>query len=274
MVDPALLKHRFRLRETHHLCERFAKSPNLTERCTLSGCLLISYAPRDKPVLPLIEEAFLKAYRYARGWFDYRGDMPFDLWMAPEVADLHYMTCQPHSAGFFCAPGTRDGRHVILFVSPSACPVNGDNERLGGLFAHEISHHLIEEIAHATPYTMRRREVRDLPMWLEEGLCQFVDGEVYPPIKRRRAERLAGITSWYGWEELWNDLSSCHDVEKAYLQAYNAANALVEAKGRLGVIRLLYSNRTRQVSWPLEAVALSVMAGHARASEDRSSSRV
>jgi DNA phosphorothioation-dependent restriction protein DptG len=86
-------------------------------------------------------------------------------------------------------------------------------------------------------------------MWLEEGLCQFIDSEVYPPLQQQRAERIAGITEWYDWEDLWNDLSSCEDANKAYLQAYKKTRTLVERGGKPEIIKLLYLNRTQQVDW-------------------------
>lgn len=215
----------------------------------MSRYLRITYAPQDAPALPLIVESFLRGYEYATEWFDRQGSMPFDLWMAPDVDDLRYMTCRPHDETFFCAPGDRDGYHIILFVSPLARPTSAGRDRLPGVFAHEITHHLVRDISGATPFSMKRKERGDVPMWLEEGLCQYMESEVCPSLRESWSGRIAAVTEWYDWGELWNDLSSCEDVGKAYLQAYGKVRALLETKGRVEIIRLLYLNRTREADW-------------------------
>jgi len=248
-IDQSLLKKRFALRKTRYISERFEKSPNITEQCAVSDCLHISYAAQDEAVLPLISTSFLQAYQYVKDWFGFDSDMAFGLWMAPHVKDLQYMTCQPHDEGFFCAPGSRDNRNIILFVSPLSCRVNADKDRLTGVFAHEITHHVVRDISGATVLSMTRKEKRDVPLWLEEGLCQVINSEIYPPLRQSCAERIDGAAKWYDREELWNDLSSCEEVNTAYLQAYKETKSLLAAKGRTEIIRLLYRNRTGETDW-------------------------
>jgi hypothetical protein len=250
VIDQAILEKRFQLgKGALALCERFEKSPDMTEELQVSNRLRVTYAPADASTLRLARESFLRGYEYATEWFDYGGTVPFDLWMAPDAEALGYITCQPHDETFFCAPGDRDGFHVVLFVSPLACGKNADPERLTCLFAHEITHHLIREISHATSVSMKRREERDVPMWLEEGICQLVGGEVCDCLDERRLDGIVGTTDWYDWEDLWNDLSSCEDVDKAYLQAFEKVRALVRTRGRADIIRLLWQNRTGEVDW-------------------------
>jgi exoribonuclease R len=67
---------------------------------------------------------------------------------------------------------------------------------------------------------MKRKEDFDLPMWLEEGLCQLIQSEVHPSLQGYFTLDIAGKVTRYPVEELWNDLSSCKDVRTAYLQAY------------------------------------------------------
>lgn len=248
-IDSSLLQSRFRLRETQYLCERFEKSPNITEEYWVASHLRISYAAQDTSALPLIRESFLRAYDYVKGWFGYRGDIAVDLWVAPTLADLSYVMCQPCDDGFFCAPGNRDGMNVIFFVSPLSCEMNADKDRLTGNLAHEITHHVVQDISRATLYSMKRKEVRDVPMWVEEGLCQFIESELCLSLQESRAERITEITKWYDREELWNDLSSCDDASIAYLQAYKEIRTLVETKGKGEIIRLLYLNRKHYVNW-------------------------
>jgi hypothetical protein len=249
-IDRALLEHRFELGKPRYISERLEKSPNITEHCcSLSGYHHVSYAVQDFPVLPLVQGVFLGAYMYVKDWFGYENDMMFDLWMAPEVIDLQYMAGLPCEESSFFAPGRRNGMHVILFVSPLSCRINADKDRLLGIFAHEITHYVVQEISYATVCSMKRKQELDVPMWLEEGICQLIDSELYPSLQQRRAEKIAGVTKWYDWGDLWNDLSSCDDPVTAYLQAYRETKALVETRGKAEIIRLLYLNRTHSVDW-------------------------
>ena len=248
-MDQKLLNRRFSLRNDRYLSERFEISPNITETRVVLDHLHISYAAQDKSILPLVEEAYLRAYRHVKDWFNYQGDIPLDLWMAPTVFDLQYMICGTCDAGFFCAPGSRNGRGTILFVSPLACERNANRDRLAGVLAHEITHHLIEKVSLATVLTMKRKEEQRLPMWVEEGLCQLIDSTLDPAFRHKWAERIARVTKWYDLEDLWNDLSSCEDVLTAYLQAYKQTKSLVETKGKAEIIRLLHQSRTCSVDW-------------------------
>ena len=59
-MDQVLLNQRFALRGKQYIFERFAKAPNITKfRHVTSG--LLSYAPQDKRILPLVDEAYRKA---------------------------------------------------------------------------------------------------------------------------------------------------------------------------------------------------------------------
>lgn len=248
-IDQTLLERRFDLRNTLPIFERFEKSPNITEQYSLSAHHQISYSVRDTSILTRIVEPFLRAYRHVKKWFEYRGDIALDLWMAPSVVDLQYMTCLPCDPGYFCAPGSRNGMNTILFVSPRSCIENGDKKRLASCLAHEIAHHLIREISGATTLTMQRREKQDVPMWLEEGICQIIQADINPSLQNTRVESIGHIKKWYGLEELYNDLSCCEDTKKAYLQAYKEAEILINEKGKEEVIRLLHLNRTQRVAW-------------------------
>jgi hypothetical protein len=184
-----------------------------------------------------------------KGWFDYRGDIPIELWMAPEVVDLQYMTCLPCDEDFFCAPGIQNGSNIIIFTSPLTCRKNADKNRLIGCLAHEIAHHIIQDISQANIFTMKRKEQMDVPMCLEEGLCQLIQSEVNPSLQFEFANDIIRTTKWYDLKDLWNDLSSCNDIKIAYLQAYKETKSFVEVKGKTEVIQLLYQNRTHDVNW-------------------------
>jgi len=249
VIDKISLNKRLELRKTRCISERLEKSPNLNVHCVVSDHLHIRLAARDVTALALIHESFNLAYGYVQTWFGRHADMVFDLWMAPELIDLQYMTCLSCDETFFCAPGSRNGMHIILFVSPQSCTKNADKGLLSGLFAHEITHHVVRNISQATVFSMKRKENLDVPMWLEEGLCQFIDSEVYPPFKQRRTKKIPRITRWYNRDELWNDLSSCEDPETAYLQAYKETRAVIETTGKTELIQLLYLNRTHEADW-------------------------
>lgn len=248
-MDRGLLDQRYALGAKQYLPQRFAKSPNITEARHLTKELVLSYAPKDSNILPLVEEPYRKAYAYARGWFDYRGKMALDLWMAPEVVDLQYMTCQPCDGKWFCAPGHRDGKGIILFVSPLSCTANSWPDRLAGSLGHEIAHHLLEKITHSTVLTMKRQAEQGLPMWLEEGICQVIQGELDPAFRDKCLKQTDQLRDWYDLEELWNDLSSCADVDRAYLQAYQQTQALIEFYGKAEMTRLLYHSASQPIGW-------------------------
>lgn len=248
-MDRELLEQRYALAASQPISQRFAKSPNITASRRFTQELLLSYAPQDSPVVPLVEEACLKALAYARHWFDHAEDLALDLWMAPGVADLEYICCQRSDARWFCAPGHREGRAVVLFVSPLACGDNAEPNRLAGCLGHEITHHLLQGITGATVYTMRRKEEQDLPMWLEEGLCQVIQGALDPVFQHRCAARLTEISKWFDPDALWNDLSACEDVAAAYLQAYRQTLTLLETYGKAELLRLLHRSTCHPVDW-------------------------
>jgi hypothetical protein len=248
-IAPSLLARRFELPRTQYLCERFEKSPNINEECSVADHLRICYSNCDASIIPSIRDVFLKMYAYVKEWFNYRGDIAIELWMAPEAVDLQYMTCLPCDDGFACAPGSRDGRNVILLASPLSGGKNADENRLAAVLAHEIAHNFITAISHATVFTMKRKEQLDVPMWLEEGLCQLIQCEVNPACHAAFDKGIACTTEWYALDEIWNDLSACEDVNRAYLQAYKDARMLVEQRGKAELVRSLYLNRAYDLNW-------------------------
>jgi len=163
IIDKISLNKRLELRKTRCISERFEKSPNLNVHCVVSDHLHIRLAARDVTALALIQESFHRAHECVQNRFGWRSDMVFDLWMAPDVIDLRYMTCLPCDETFFCAPGNRDGMHVILFVSPLSCPKNADKDRLCCLLAQEIARHVVRDISQASMTPTRREAVRNMP---------------------------------------------------------------------------------------------------------------
>jgi len=250
-IDRNMLSRRFKLRGKRFISERLAKSPRINVHFAMTDHLHIRFAAQDFPVLALIDEAFNRAYGHVMDWFGCGSDdnMVFDLWMAPEAVDLQYMTCLPCDETFFCAPGVQSGMYVILFVSPQCCQQNADKDRLSGLLAHEITHHVVRDISHASVFSMKRQENLDVPMWLEEGLCQFIESEVYPAARHNHTEEITRISNGYERETLWNDLSACDDPETAYLQAYKETRTILESTGKTELIRLLYLHRMHEVDW-------------------------
>lgn len=249
VIDQTVLRERFDLRKTRYICERLEKSPNLTEEYSVAPHLRIGYAARDASIVRSVGEVSLKQYACVKSWFDFRGDLAIDLWMAPEVVDLEYMTCMPCGDGYMCAPGMRDGANIIPFVSPRTSVRNADAARFSAVLAHEITHHFITEISHATIFSMKRRENRDLPLWLEEGLCQVIQSEVNPFLQAKWADEIERTGAWYPLEDLWNDLGDCEDATKGYLQAYKETRDILKRRGKAEIIRLLYLNRTHYVEW-------------------------
>lgn len=256
-IDEKAMKRRFEVDRIRPLSERLEISPRITERCVVADHLSIRYAVQDTPIFLSIADALMYAYGYVKHWFEYEREVPIDLWVAPDVVDLHYMTCQTHDEAFLCAPGKRDGMNIIVFVSPLSSKKNADSQRLTGNLAHEIAHHFICDISHATNLTMRRKDERDVPMWVEEGLCQVIQSEIQTSLPIKFADEITETEEWYDLEDLWNDLSCCHDVEKAYLQAYKEIRAFLEINGKNQIVHLLRNNRKRGTDWG----NLSVIAG-------------
>ena len=248
-LDETTMNRRFSLRNSCRIADRLEKSPNITERYSISTHLDIHYAPQDATILPLIQESLLDAYGIVKTWFNYSNDLAISLWMAPEVKDLQYMVCIPCADSYFFAPGARDGINIIVFVSPLTCRLNHNEIRMTALLAHEITHHIIRAIAQASTDATIRKQNLDMPMWLEEGLCQLMECEVHPSIEDKFIKSINEISQWYDLEDLWNDLSSCSDTNSAYLQAYFATQRLVNKIGQAEVLTLLSLNRDHKTDW-------------------------
>lgn len=248
-ITKSLLENRFALRRSQYLCERFEKSPNITEEYHVANHLSIYHSSSDTAIIPGLRDVFLHAYQFVKDWFAYRGDIVVQLWVAPSVDDLSFMTCMPCTEGYACAPGIKNGANVILIDSPLLGGKNSDESRLRALLAHEICHHFMAEISHSTQFGLKRRENRDVPMWLEEGLGQIIMTEIASRYCAWFDERIAGITEWYCLEEMWNDLTGCDDVDRAYVQAYKETKNIVEQRGKSEIIQLLYLNRTHYINW-------------------------
>lgn len=249
MIAPSLLNHRFRLRETQFLCERFEISPNISEEYPVAEHLTIRYGRTHVPIVNTLGDVFEQMYLWVKKWFGYRSDIAMELWVAPTVEDLQFMTCQPCGQGYACAPGTKNGAKIILIESPSLGGRNSDEGRLSAILAHEISHHVISDISRATPFTMKRRETLDVPMWLEEGLATVVMTGVCPSLRTSFEKRISLTTEWYSLEDMCNDLSSCNDPDKAYLQSYKETRSLIDSVGKTDIIKALFLNRTHYIGW-------------------------
>ncbi len=244
----SVIEQRLNLRKTQYLCERFEKSPGITEKHLVTSHLSICYGKPDESAIASVSKLFLNMYAFVKDWFDYRGDIAIELWMAPAVADLQYMTCMPCGEGYACAPGIRNGVNIILLDSPLSGGKNADKSRLSAILAHEITHHFVGYISRSTPFTMKRKENHDVPMWLEEGLAMLIMTDVTPNFQAGFVKDIFRADG-YSLEDMWNDLAGCEDQDKAYLQAYKETKALVKRRGKAEIIRLLYLNRTHFVNW-------------------------
>jgi hypothetical protein len=249
VIAPSLLNQRFALRETQYLCERFDVSPNISEERFAADHLTVRYSCTDVPIVPALCKVFAQMYLWVKDWFGFRGDIAQELWVAPSVEDLQFMTCMPCGEGYACAPGTKNGADIIVIDSPSLGGKNSDEGRLSAVLAHEISHHFISAISRCTPFTMKRKENLDVPMWLEEGLATVVMSEVYPSLRTKFEERISLSTAWYPLVDMYDDLSSCDEPDKAYLQAYKETKALIDCNGKAKIVKLLFLNRTHEIGW-------------------------
>ncbi len=99
--------------------------------------------------------------------------------------------------GFFCAPGIKEGKHVVLCLSPGAYTTPLSDARYIGCLAHEISHHMIHVQANTTPLTMTRKQTHDLPMWFEEGVCQVIQCELDTQLHEVLLQRIQETSTWY-----------------------------------------------------------------------------
>ncbi|MGD9210011.1 MAG: hypothetical protein PVI90_04515 [Desulfobacteraceae bacterium] len=249
MKEAQTLEKRFAQRKTQYLCERFEKSPNITKERSITDYLSICYSDQDASIIPTLCDLFFQMYMFVKKWFDYQGDITIQLWIAPTVEDLQFMTCMPCSEGYACAPGKIYGAHIILIDSPLLGGKNSNEKRLSAVLAHEICHHFVTKISRSTLFTMKRKENLDVPMWLEEGLGIVIMTEVNPGLQKIFEERIAQTTKWYFLDEIRNDLSDCKDSNRAYLQAYNETKKLIKHRGKSDLIHLLYLNRIYHINW-------------------------
>jgi hypothetical protein len=231
------------------LPDRLEQSPNLTHRHVVSDDLRVSHAEADVAALPFLEGALTTAYRHAGGWFEGTAGVRFDFWVAPDLTDLQYMLCIPCQDGFFCSPGESDGWGAITALSPRAYRHRDRLAHFTSSLAHEVSHHIVQARAGATRYTLRRRDLGDLPMWVEEGLCQVVECAVDGDQADRLREQARYVEEWLSFEVLWNDLAACPNRRLGYLQAYHAVRALIAARGEQHVFDILSRNAERAVDW-------------------------
>jgi hypothetical protein len=244
-----ILERRFALRRTQYLCERFEKSPNLTQEYSAAAHLGICYSIGDASIISTLSEIFRKMYLYVRNWYGYQGHLPIRIWVASSPEDMEFMTCIPYSEGYAYAPGIKNGANVILIDSPSLGGRNSDPDRLPSVLLHEISHHFVREISCSTPYTMKRKANLDVPMWLEEGLSTVIMAEVDASFRTKIVEDIAQTTEWDPLEDIWNDLACSQDANRAHLQAYKETTSLFELLGKVEIIRLLHLNRTHHINW-------------------------
>ena len=169
------------------------------------------------------------------------------------------MTGLSCNEGFFCAPGIKEGKHVVLCLSPGAYRTPVSDTRFIGCLAHEISHHIIHARAHTTLMTMTRKMTHDLPMWFEEGLCQVIQCELDTQFHENLLQCFQETSTWYSLEQLWNDLSAAPDVKTAYRQAYIAVLYILNRYGKSHIMELLSLNATKAVDWATVMAELSVL---------------
>jgi len=243
------LPKRFELRKTKYLPERVKISPNITQSIIVKEHLSICFAPADSNIVDSVSEALISAYDIAKNWFGINYEVPIQLWIAPELIDMNYMLCNNCPNDLFCAPGKKNGYGIIAFQSPRTGKRNRIPERLKSLLGHEISHHMILDISGATNLAMTRRINNDLPMWLEEGICQIVQADLNPQYKVLFNQQIEANQIWYKQVDLWDDLSSCNDVPKAYLQGYRDACRIINEYGKDRIISLLKQNKNKTIDW-------------------------
>jgi hypothetical protein len=69
VITETMIQHRFELKKTKYISERFEKSPNISKSLVISEQLEISYADQDQSLLPLFISELSQAYKHVEKWF-------------------------------------------------------------------------------------------------------------------------------------------------------------------------------------------------------------
>lgn len=239
----AEMERRFSLGRAIHISERFARAPHLARTFQVNDQLSICHSREDEGILTLVAESLRLAYGFVRVWLGAETSIPIQLWLAADLLDLQYMTAARCPAGSAFSPGRRKGLAIIISQSPHTCPENQNRKRMTGILIHEISNHFIRDLCRAGDQTMQRREKRELPMWVEEGLCLHLETEFNPSLKTAFGKGPAGGRTAYSKRELWNDLSAVEQVSLAYSQAFHWVSGILEQTGKQGFLARLREAR-------------------------------
>jgi hypothetical protein len=243
----AVEKHSFEFRDQFKICE---PSTDLTVTLLVNDYLSICYCPDDRDIILLMRDILLDSYNYVKNWFHYGSNLMIELRIMP-AAERAPDATNPFSldAPYPASLEIQDWKNIISFLTPLSPDHNRDINFFSGLLAHLIAHHFITAISGTASYHTEPRRYPNVPVWLEEGLCQVIQGEVDQGFRLECFRKIKGISVWPDLRHIWNGLSSSSDLSLADLQAYWNVYQIVLDGRKAEIIRLLRLNRLHNVNW-------------------------
>lgn len=240
-------KHAFEFRKEVTLCER---SRDLTVSLLINDYLSISYCPDDGDIILYMRDILLDSYNHVKNWFHYGSNLILELRIIPAAEQARGATNPfPLNAPYPASLEIQDWKNIISFLSPLSPDHNRDINFFSGLLAHLIAHHFITAISGTASYHTKPRLYPNVPVWLEEGLCQVIQGEVDQDFRHRCFGRMQDIAAWPDLRHIWNDLPCSSYFSTAQLQAYWSVYQIVRDGRKAEIIRLLRLNRLHHVKW-------------------------
>lgn len=245
MPDEKLLQQRYAQARRQFLCERFLKAPGLGDVHQVAELVWLCAALGNGGELSGVEafeRCLAEAVAFAFRWFGLAASFPIQAWLAPSVYELRYMVGRECATNAAFAPGWHDGCAIVICQAPNL--VDGNvRTRFPALLVHEIAHHILRKISGSSDHTMLRRELNQLPMWLEEGLCLAAQRDYAASAAPGRVEQsqrhsLCPVGP-YSLRDLWNDLSALPDSQAAYRQAETLVQGLLGLYSKERLFRLI-----------------------------------
>jgi hypothetical protein len=240
----------FELRNELTVCD---KSPELTASLLINDYLSISYCPDDSaiilPVRDILRDILLDSYNYVKNWFHYGSNLIIELRIMPGTEHARGTNPLPRNTPYPSSLKVQDWKNSISLLFPLFPNTARDIHVFSGLLAHLIAHHFITAISGTASYHTKPRLYPNVPVWLEEGLCQVIQGEVDQDFRHRCLGRIQDIAAWPDLRHIWNDLPCSTDLSKAQLQAYWSVYQIVRDGRKTEIIRLLRLNRLHHVNW-------------------------
>lgn len=244
-VTHTAVKHSFEYRNELKLCET---SRDLAVTLLINDFLSISYSPEDACIALAMRDVLLDSYNYVKNWFHYGSNLIIELRVTP-LDDAQGITPLPCNASYHFSLEVHDWKNIITFPSPRSPGHDKNINFFSGLLAHLIAHHFITALSGTASYHTKPRHYPNVPVWLEEGLCLAIQGEVDQDFRHLCFHKMQDVIAWPDLRHIGNNLPSCSNLSAAHLQAYWNVYQVLRAGRKSEILRLLRQNRLHHVNW-------------------------